>query len=207
MQETKNISHYRKALHDKIMETAMKLFATKGIKAVRMDAIAGELNISKRTLYEIYDNKETLLYEGVKRYKVYQEQELQRLLCDCQNVMDIMLKIYYVKVDEFKRTCPQFYSDLQKFPRVVELLQADREVQYLRAMQFMQRGVKEGYFRRDIDLELVAKLFEAVVQFVVSNKVYKDYSIEQIFRNILFVSLRGICTRKGIDVLDAFPEP
>lgn len=57
MQEKKNISTYREALKDKILETAMVAFAEKGIRAVKMDDIANSLSISKRTLYEIYGNK------------------------------------------------------------------------------------------------------------------------------------------------------
>lgn len=206
MQETKTISRYREALHDRILDAAMKLFAGHGIKAVKMDDIANQLNISKRTLYEIYENKETLLFEGVKKYKTLKEQEFQKLLLENQNVMDIMLKIYHIKVDEFKKSCPQFYSDLSKYPRVVELLQQDREGQRQCAMDFMRRGMEEGYFRRDIDISLVSKMFESVAQFIVSNQVYKNYSIEEIFRSIVLVSLRGICTRKGVDVLDTFLE-
>lgn len=61
-----NSSQYRNELKFRIIRTAMPLFKQKGIKAVRMDDIANILSISKRTLYEIYNNKEDLLLEGVK---------------------------------------------------------------------------------------------------------------------------------------------
>lgn len=64
MQERKDISPYRQRLKTQIVETAMKAFAEKGIRGVRMDEVASSLGISKRTLYEIYDTKEALLYEG-----------------------------------------------------------------------------------------------------------------------------------------------
>ena len=53
MQENKNLSTYRLGLKGKILDTAMKMFAKNGIKAVRMDDIAHALNISKRTMYEL----------------------------------------------------------------------------------------------------------------------------------------------------------
>ena len=65
MQKKFTTTEYRKTLREKIMNAAMKCFREKGIRAVRMDDIANELSISKRTLYEIYNNKEELLYEGV----------------------------------------------------------------------------------------------------------------------------------------------
>jgi len=68
MQETKEISAYKQGLKGKILEMAMKAFGEKGIRAVKMDDVAVYLGISKRTLYELYDNKEQLLFEGVKMY-------------------------------------------------------------------------------------------------------------------------------------------
>ncbi|HEY9550780.1 MAG TPA: helix-turn-helix domain-containing protein, partial [Prevotella sp.] len=57
---------YRQELKGKILEAAMLEFAKKGIRAVKMDDIATILSISKRTLYEIYSNKEDLLLEGIR---------------------------------------------------------------------------------------------------------------------------------------------
>ena len=54
MQETKGMTLYKQGLKSTILETAMKLFVKNGIRAVRMDDVASELSISKRTLYEIY---------------------------------------------------------------------------------------------------------------------------------------------------------
>lgn len=66
MRKTGNITVYRENLKTRILETSMQLFKQKGIRAVKMDDIATEMGISKRTLYEIYSNKEDLLYECVK---------------------------------------------------------------------------------------------------------------------------------------------
>ena len=65
MQETKPISAYKQSLRSKIIETALKAFRAHGIRAVTMDDVATELKISKRTLYEIFGNKEEVLSECV----------------------------------------------------------------------------------------------------------------------------------------------
>ena len=57
MQDTKPISAYKQGLRSKIIETALKDFLSRGIRAVRMDDVATELKISKRTLYEIFGTK------------------------------------------------------------------------------------------------------------------------------------------------------
>ena len=60
-----NETIYRKELKGKILKTAMEQFLLHGIKKIKMDDIAKLLGISKRTLYEIYQDKEQLLYEGL----------------------------------------------------------------------------------------------------------------------------------------------
>lgn len=45
----------------------MQMFATQGIKSVRMDDIAQHLGVSKRTLYELFGDKEGLLYLAMER--------------------------------------------------------------------------------------------------------------------------------------------
>ena len=46
---------------DKILRTTVKLYAHYGIKGVSMSQIAGALQISKKTLYAEFGNKEDLL--------------------------------------------------------------------------------------------------------------------------------------------------
>ena len=47
---------------ERIIEQAMHMFVSQGIKSVRMDDIAQQLGVSKRTLYELFGDKEGLLY-------------------------------------------------------------------------------------------------------------------------------------------------
>ena len=68
MQEIKETNSYRLALKDKILDAAMNAFMKRGIRAVKMDDIAQQLTISKRTLYEIYEDKEELLYRSIIKY-------------------------------------------------------------------------------------------------------------------------------------------
>lgn len=206
MQEIKNISSYRKDLREKILGASIDLFAKRGIRAVRMDDIANELSISKRTLYEIYDNKEDLLLECMKRYNMQKKELFMKIVESCDNVMDILLNIYRMKIEEYKITNPQIYSDLEKYPKVLEYFENEAATTSKRQRAFMQRGVEEGFFRADVNYELVSKFMEATHKYVMANRIYIEYPMDEVFHNIIFVSLRGFCTIKGIEVLDKFME-
>lgn len=53
---------------ERIIDQAMHMFVSQGIKSVRMDDIAQQLGVSKRTLYEMFGDKEGLLYLAMERY-------------------------------------------------------------------------------------------------------------------------------------------
>lgn len=52
---------------EKIVETALLMFNSRGLRGVTMDDIAQALHMSKRTLYETFANKEELLAECLMR--------------------------------------------------------------------------------------------------------------------------------------------
>ena len=119
------------------------------------------------------------------------------------SVMDVILETYQRRVVRTGTVNPLFYNDIQKYPKVVDYLKNERERAYKGFIELMQRGVREGYFREDVDYELVAKMFTAINQFVMSQHLLAQYSKQQLFHNMLLVPLRGFCTKKGLTVIEA----
>ncbi|MBQ9648781.1 MAG: TetR/AcrR family transcriptional regulator [Prevotella sp.] len=203
MQDTNHISDYKKGLRARIIEAAMNAFRERGIRSVTMDDVAAELGISKRTLYEIFDKKEDLLFEGVKEMHETRTARMEVKLAHCENVMEIILAVYKIKVEDFRRTNPLFYADMVKYPQVGRYLAQQNQLMSSKTKQFIERGVEEGYFRSDVNYELVGRLFDALGKYVVESRLYQQYSIEDIFHGLIFVSLRGMCTEQGVRVLDS----
>jgi AcrR family transcriptional regulator len=193
---------YRKALKEQILTTAIRSFAAQGIKAVKMDDIASNLSISKRTLYEIYANKEILVFECIKSYKQRVEQVFQEKVAACSNVIGIILQFYLLKAEESKKTNPLFYQDMVKYPQIVRFLHQDKQKNHQRFRLFLERGMAEGYFRSDIKCELVVQTFEALGEHMKRQSLYSLYSFDELFFNIYIVMLRGISTPQGIEELD-----
>ena len=201
MQEKKTITAYKEGLREVILNTAMKAFAEKGIRAVKMDDIAERLSISKRTMYEIYATKEELLYEGVKTSYKLQKEKLAEL-SKGKDLMDMFVNYYRMRVEESHTTSQAFYNDLIKYPRVLRYLNHEKIHSRENLLKFFERGVQEGYFRDDINYELAARIFDAVSSYVMEQRLYSLYSIEELFTSLSFVSLRGLCTKKGIKKLE-----
>lgn len=51
---------------EKVIKRASEMIAELGVKSLRVDDLACDLGISKRTLYEMFGDKQELLYHSVK---------------------------------------------------------------------------------------------------------------------------------------------
>lgn len=203
MAKYKNITPtiYRQELKGKILVTAMSLFKREGIKRVKMDDIAQALSISKRTLYETYENKEQLLCEGVIYEHQLRQEQLRQFTEQAENEIEVVMEFIRQEIVLLGGINPLFFSELAKYERVVELLNEEHEQKRLHSMEFVKRGVEKGYFRSDINYDIVTKMSDAVVQHVMLTRMYEEYPLSEIFRNHVDILFRGICTDKGIAAL------
>ena len=192
---------YRQELKGKILVTAMALFKREGIKRVKMDDIAQALSISKRTLYEIYENKEQLLCEGVVYEHQLHQKQFGQFTEQAENEIEVVMETIRQEIVRLDGVNPLFFSELTKYERVVELLNAEHEERRLLSMDFVKKGIEHGYFRSDLNYDIVTRMSDAVVQHVMMTKMYETYSLSEIFSNHVDILFRGICTDKGIAAL------
>ena len=198
-------TNYRIGLPGKILKTAMREFLRHGVKSVKMDDIANLLGISKRTLYEIYSNKEELLLECVRLH----EEEYDRHMLEYGNsqkhsVIDIIIEFYKIQIEGVNGVSPIFFHDLHKYHHVMDFFDKKRLLRNKNAKEFFMRGVAEGYFRSDIDFDIVLRIGQESMDYAMRTEMYKDYDMKHVLHNILFLFLRGLCTSNGIARLDEF---
>ena len=61
-------------LKDRIVAESTNLFVRNGVKSVRMDDIASRLGVSKRTIYELFGDRESLIVECVRHFYASQDE-------------------------------------------------------------------------------------------------------------------------------------
>lgn len=194
---------YKLELRTKILDVAMNQFKQKGIRNVRMDDIATMLGISKRTLYEIYNNKEQLLYEGVVRDEEMRSAIVHEFSRTAENEMEIIVEVLKMKLRELGQINPLFFSELHKYETVVEYLRQTHLKSNQESLSFFLHGVEGGFFRKHVNYELILQMSNAVMNHVVEEKLYNRVSLQDIFVNYVNVIIRGLCTEKGLEILNA----
>ena len=193
---------YRSDLKEKILEAATPMFYQHGIRKVKMDDIAKRLRISKRTVYEIYADKEDLLLEVLQHSDEANRQKMKRLDVPGTNVIDIIILFFKQKAEEISRINPVFFEDMQRYPKLLEFFRKRRKRQGAKTQDFIRRGIDEGYFLTDINFDLVVMVADASVQFIMSNYLYKKYNFKELLRTFMLFYIRGIYTSRGVDLLD-----
>lgn len=193
---------YRTELRKKILECAGQRFKKYGIKQVRMDDIAHSLGISKRTLYEVYPNKEELLLECLRAYHENSLKELHATIGEDWNVMDVICLIYRRQIELSMSVSPLFYDEMKSYNKVTQFLADVRTQQMESAHAFFCRGVEEGYFIDTLNNELTQELSSCINDYIRHNRLYFRYSMAEIFHHCIILFIRSVCTPKGIAELD-----
>lgn len=200
-----NTSDNRNSLKHKILETAMTLFKRNGVKSIRMDDIANTLSISKRTLYEVYSNKEDLLLECMKYNDKLLVKDLTLYAENAENEIDIIVYFMKTKLQQLDSINPDFFRDINKYPSVVEYLQRQHQTERdIKSNDFVKRGIEHGFFMSTFNFEIVSKFCDIMMKHVMETEMYRQYSLQEIFHNLILLTLRGCCTEKGIKQFDKF---
>lgn len=202
MYNTSTETTYRQELKEKILCVATTLFHKHGIRRVKMDDIANDLKISKRTFYEIYSNKEELLLEVVRRHKQEERRQMQAFDKPGMNVINIVIEVCRHRIEEFSRINPQFFEDIHKYPELLAYVRSQHKERESDVLSFMQRGIDEGLFLSDINYEIVRTLTIASQQAIMNQYLYKTYDVKELAYIGILLYIRAFCTIKGIKLLD-----
>lgn len=187
-----------------ILDKAREEFLLHGIKAVKMDDIAAALHMSKRTLYQVYDNKRDLVADVLFMQSERLKKRMIEFAENHDNPMDTLLEFFRIQLDNYSQTNPKFFADLYKYPDVLERLQAYNEDVKRNSHEFFRRGVEDGYFLPNINYELLSRLCHNSISSGRSNPEYQQYDLKEMFYSFVCVVIRGFCTQKGLSLLDEF---
>lgn len=197
------INQYRQELKSKIVAYAMKEFYLRGVKAVKMDEISQGLHVSKRTVYEIFGDKEELLLAGMKAQREDERVALENYaVTDARNVIDIISFVYKQQMKRNEQVSAVFFEEIHKMPRIVEFLKECHALEREESKRFFEAGIKEGLFRKDVDYSLMMEIGRIAMEEIMHRQLYKEHSMQELFDNYFMIIIRGICTEVGLGLLN-----
>jgi len=193
-------------IRERIIEGASGLFRTYGIKSVTMDSLANQLGISKRTIYEVFSDKDDLLIAVLTRMARQQKEQVKRVLDESENSIVAIFRMLEINREYFQDISPAFQADLKKYHHDVLIGKADRidMPDYRNNQQVIENGIKEELFRKEINPDLVNRCLYNLGRSIIDHDLYpfELFSRRDVIRNIFINYLRGISTPKGLDLIN-----
>jgi AcrR family transcriptional regulator len=195
-------------MKSRILEKGTELFFRYGVKTVTMDAIASELGISKKTIYQHFPDKDSMVYEVVKAFIELDSakwDELDRLY---PNVVEKIFKSFEMMKDMLTQMNPRLLFEIQKyFPSAHGLFkQHGEKCIHKNLIADFKKGAQFGYFRNDIDFELLARLRMAEVDLAFNPDFYPNnkLSLYETQLTLMDIFMRGILTEKGLTLYTSY---
>jgi len=194
----------------RIIEESAALFMKQGIKGITMNEIAQSMGISKRTLYEHFSNKEDLLTACMNFWHQDSCRMYEAIKNATPNPLEVIYQHFKQAVIMLGQVHPNLVSDIRKYHPAIwqKQLQAFEEERLQFTTEFLDQGKEQGLFRKDVNNEIATRLLYAQIDHLHDSDLFPHHRFAKtdIYREILFLFLHGICTTKGLQEMERIFE-
>ena len=194
-------------IREKIIEGALTQFLTYGIRNVTMDSIANSVGISKRTVYEIFRDKTELIHICIENLQQKHEERNYEIITTSRNVIETIFTFMREGIKNMSSINPVFFMDMKKFySSDWNALTEENEKNVLAlSKKLLKQGIREGLFRSDINIPIVAKLFHEQMKLLADEKIFPhdEFNYADLFQSLTINFMRGISTQKGIEIIES----
>ena len=183
---------------NRIIEITCDIITRQGIRSARVDDVARIAGISKRTLYEMFEDKNTLIYKCLERLSEWRHEMVHRRL-ESPDGNSLYKTIGLVReyVDSLYMLDIGFLADLKNKEAFSRNYESDSRFWRESLERLLHEAVRDGYIIEDSDVGLIAETM-----------LSRSYELRMAGRNresqrfLNTALLRGISTAKGIALID-----
>jgi AcrR family transcriptional regulator len=191
---------------ERIIKGALDLFLQAGVKSINMDDVSTHLGISKKTLYKIVSNKADLVKQAFTLHQSSFISMIEAIKAKNTNPIDEIFEIDQQLCVMLKNRPPHLISNIRKYyPEVWYILDAIRKENIFECVYLnIQQGIEQGYYRKAINGNILAKLMINTVEAIVDDELFPltEYNFKNILQENRIYHIRGIATQKGINYLE-----
>jgi TetR/AcrR family transcriptional regulator, cholesterol catabolism regulator len=193
--------------NERIILKSLELFTRSGIRLVTMDQIAEEVGMSKRTIYELFKDKDTLVLECLETMHRQQMLEVQEIMADSSNVIEALYRMGERGEKRKALINHLFFEDIRKlYPQIWDMMkQRARSGADSFSFKILTKGIEEGVFREDLNVEIVDIFFNYMMEILHKKDIFpENTSDKELLRNIIIPYYMGISTDKGKQIIEKY---
>jgi len=195
-------------MEKEIVKATLPLFLKIGFRNVTMDDVASNMSISKKTIYEHFENKKTLIEAALNTLILNVGKEVEVIQKAAENPIAAIYRVktmvmQYLRDEE---NSPQI--QLQKYYPDIYQKYKFKEFDLLGKHFWwsLQQGIEMKLFRPDIDIDFVTRIYFGGLRNIRDIQLFPrtQFQIEETMELFFEYHLRGISTDKGIVLLDEY---
>ncbi len=194
----------------RIREKAKELFIRFGMRSVSMDDIANAIGISKKTLYQHYADKETLVADTIEMLLETNNAHCQASREKAENAIHESFLATETVSELMKKTNPVLLFDMQKYYPAAyrKFLKFKQDFLYNFIRSSIEWGIKDGLYREDINVTLVSSLRIESISLPFQQDFFArvNTDLASLQEEIFILFLYGIATPKGIRLINKYKE-
>ena len=192
----------------RILDGALKMFTQNGIKSITMDEIAESLSISKRTIYENFKDKNTLVFECLKYMDQIIDTKMKQICRECDNTMVEMMATTQEMQRILKSVNPKFLNDVKGLNLPNDYCRQKEMERQIRHEMRLTKGQEEGLIRKELPVTLLSTSISEGIRQMAEKAIKENPSIQiyKIINTFIKIFYRGIATEKGLKIIENYEK-
>ena len=189
-----------------IIEKVSELYQQYGIKSVTMDDVASELGMSKKTLYRYVSNKDDLVHYFVDHIQEQRKCSVENIKGQNLNAIEELMAVNEHVIQMLKSYNPSTEYDLKKYypQHYGKIRKLRRNNMYKAVLENIEKGKKEGLFRREMDANIIARVHVSRIENSFANEMFTidELTSRSFVTEMMEYHIRGIASKKGIEFFE-----
>jgi AcrR family transcriptional regulator len=188
-------------IKEKIQKGAEELFMRYGVRSISMDDIARHLTVSKKTLYQHFADKEDIVTMTCKGHLDRNAGEFESIRKNARNAIEELVQLSVCLKRNMQDMNPSLLFDLQKYHPKAWKVWLNHKNKFIResVVRNLKQGIEEGYFRADMDPEVIASVRLEMVQLAFNEEIFprEKFRLPEVQMQIFDHFVSGLLTEKG----------
>ena len=191
-------------MKETILSSVADLYLKYGIRSVSMDDLAHHQGISKKTLYQYFEDKNDLVKHVTSKLLDERMNEYRSAIEGAINAIDELFAVSKLMRKHFSEINPALMYDLQKYyTQAWQLfLKHEDEVVYRMVVNNLERGKSEHYFRMDINVNVLAKIRVAQIHLSFDERIFPkdEFNFTDVQLQLFDHFVHGVLTETGLEL-------
>lgn len=195
---------------ERIRQKADELFMQLGTRNVSMNDIARELGMSKKTIYQYYSDKDELVNAVLDFTLDKMKRECDECYAGAKDAVHELFLTMDLLAEQFRNMNPIILHDLEKNHATAYKKFLNYKLEYLFTVvkENMNRGIREGLFREDLNKDVVSKFRLESMMMPFNTQLFptSKYNFVEVVQIIMEHYVFGLATTKGHALILQYKE-